>query len=40
MHEYENIAQMVLDFVLWFMLGAISFYLFQAVVDYFNGPKD
>ena len=39
-NEYASIAQLVLDFVLWFLLGAISFYLFQTVVEYFNGPKD
>jgi len=40
MHEYENIPQLILDFVLWFALGGCAFYMFQAIVEYFNGPKD
>ena len=40
MNEYANIAQLILDFVLWFALGCCAFYMFQSVVDYFNGRQD
>ena len=40
LNQYDNIAELALNFVLWFILGATASYLFQTVVEYFSGRKD
>jgi len=39
-NEYASIAQLILDFVLWFALGGCAFYMIVSTLEYFNGPKD